>query len=143
MTRVDFYILSQTDNSAREWLACRLTEKAWRLGHRIYVHCDSETQGQQLDELLWSFRVDAFVPHSALASTLTTGNPEQVQVSWGADPGDHHDVLINLALTVPSFYSRFERVTELVCQQADVLAASRENWKFYQQRGYPLQSHRL
>lgn len=138
MTRVDFYILSQADSAAREWLACRLTEKAWRLGHRIYVHSDSDTQGQRVDELLWRFRVDAFVPHSAAAD-----RPGPVHVGWGADPGDHHDVLINLALTVPAFYSRFERVTELVCQQAEVLAASRENWKFYQQRGYPLQSHRL
>jgi len=133
MTKVDFYILSQEPESAREHLACRLTEKAWRLGHRIYLHTANEDQCQRVDEQLWHFRPDAFVAHPHAA----------IQLGWEGDPVEHHDVLINLALTVPAFFSRFERITELVCQQAHILAASRENWKFYQHRGYPLQSHRL
>lgn len=133
MTKVDFYILSEEAQSAREVLACRLTEKAWRLGHRIYLHMASEVQCQRVDELLWHFRPDAFLPHP---------HPS-IHLGWEEDPIEHHDVLINLALSVPAFFSRFERVTELVCQHSPILTASRENWKFYQQRGYPLQSHRL
>ena len=36
MTKVDFYILPSADPSARLDFACKLTEKAWRMGHRIY-----------------------------------------------------------------------------------------------------------
>lgn len=133
MTKVDFYILPQDSETARELLACRLVEKAWRLGRRIYLHTSSAEQCQRMDQQLWQFRPDAFLPHPH----------HSIQLGWEGDPVEHHDVLINLALTVPVFYSRFERITELVCQQASILAASRENWKFYQQRGYPLQSHRL
>ena len=39
MTKVDFYILPSADPSARLDFACKLTEKAWRMGHRIYLHC--------------------------------------------------------------------------------------------------------
>ena len=142
MTKVDFYILPQASESARELLACRLTEKAWKLGHRVYLHTCNASQCQQMDEQLWQFRPDAFLPHGEISAGAA--NPcHRIQLGWGDDPGDHHDVLINLAFTVPTFFSRFERVTELVCQQANILAASRENWKFYQHRGYPLQSHRL
>jgi len=133
MTKVDFYILSQASETARELLACRLTEKAWRLGHRIYLHTTDAPQCQRLDEQLWHFRPDAFIAHP---------HPS-IHLGWQGDPVEHHDVLINLSLQVPAFFSRFERITELVCQHAPILAASRENWKFYQQRGYPLQSHRL
>lgn len=133
MTKVDFYILSQEPESARLILACRLTEKAWRLDHSIYLHTRDEAHCQQAEEQLWRFSADAFLPRP---------HP-RLQVGYGDNPGEHQGVLINIALKVPAFFSRFERVAELVCQQADVLAASRENWKFYQHRGYPLQSHRL
>ena len=138
MTKIDFYILPTAGESAREQLACRLAEKAWRLGHRVYIHTDHESQGRRLEQLLWNFRPDAFVPHECGCA-----NPAPVCIAWGADPGDHHEVLILLGRQRPDFFSRFERLTEIVCQAADSLAASRESWKFYQQRGYPLQSHRL
>ena len=39
MTKVDFYILPSADPAARLDFACKLTDKAWRMGHRIYLHC--------------------------------------------------------------------------------------------------------
>lgn len=142
MTRVDFYILPDPSVEARERLACRLVEKAWRLGHWVYVHLESDAQGNRLSEQLWSFRPEAFIPHSH-TTALNTGERARIQLGWGPDPGEHHDLLINLTLAVPLFHGRFERASELVCQDPAVLAASRENWKYYQQRGYPLQSHKL
>ena len=38
MTRIDFYILRSADIRNRQLLACRLTEKAYRLGHTVYPH---------------------------------------------------------------------------------------------------------
>ena len=52
MTRVDFYVAS--DEAAR--VACRLAEKAWKLGHKVYVHASDPTEAQKLDELRWTFR---------------------------------------------------------------------------------------
>jgi hypothetical protein len=39
MSKVDFYILPTDSLSARLDFACKLCEKAWRLGHRVYLHC--------------------------------------------------------------------------------------------------------
>ena len=44
MTKVDFYILPSADPSARLDFACKLTDKAWRMGHRIYLHCSDAAQ---------------------------------------------------------------------------------------------------
>ena len=41
MTRIDFYIVQHSEPSSRERFACRLAEKAYRLGHRIYIHTDT------------------------------------------------------------------------------------------------------
>ncbi len=139
MTRVDFYILPLSDEAQRLQFACKLTEKAWNLGHRVLLYADSEAQANALDQLLWQTRPESFLPHNNAADK----QPAPIEISCEDDPGDHHDVLINLALEIPGFFSRFERVSEIVCQEPQQLTASRERWKFYQDRGYPLKSHKL
>jgi DNA polymerase III subunit chi len=52
-------------------------------------------------------------------------------------------VLINLGAEVPQFFGRFERVAELVDQRPELLAQSRERFRFYRERGYELNTHQL
>ena len=77
LTKVDFYILPSADPAARLDFACKLTDKAWRLGHRVYLHCSDAAQRQDLDERLWCFKGESFVPHSSIfliaATALYTG----------------------------------------------------------------------
>jgi DNA polymerase III subunit chi len=145
MTQIDFYILPQSEREARFAFACRLIEKAHALGHRIYVHAETETDVQALDELLWSYRPASFLPHAVLSHTREgSGEGEarpNIEIGSGDDAGDHHDVLINLALKVPPFHSRFTRVTEIVVQDEQVLQATRASWKFYSEHGFPMQRH--
>ena len=63
MTKVDFYLLGEGADS-RERIACRLAEKAWRLGNRVYVLAPDQAAAQALDELLWTFSQGSFVPHA-------------------------------------------------------------------------------
>jgi DNA polymerase-3 subunit chi len=51
--------------------------------------------------------------------------------------------LINLQLGIPDFFSRFQRVAEVVTQEPASLSALRESWKFYKERGYQLEKHDL
>ena len=51
------------------------------------------------------------------------------------------DVLINLSSEVPLFFSRFERVTEIIGLLDK--ASGRERFRFYRDRGYPLKSHTI
>ncbi len=141
MTRVDFYILATTDIVSCERFACRLTEKAFRAGHRIYLNGESPQQVEQLDQLLWTFRPGSFVPHRCASA----GN-EEVPVLIGCgeeEPGEVADLLINLAEETPSFFSRFRRVAEIVSQDPDRRARGRQRYRFYQERGYPLAHHNI
>ena len=52
-------------------------------------------------------------------------------------------MLINLHPSPPPFFSRFERLVEIVGAGADDIAAGRERWRFYKERGYALRSHNL
>jgi DNA polymerase-3 subunit chi len=139
VTEVDFYILEATSADARPAFACRLTDKAFRQGRRVYIHTQDPASARQLDQLLWDFRPQSFLPH-CLADTDAD---EPIVIGCGDNPGDHTDVLINLALQVPDFVGRFERVTEVVTQAPDIREPLRQSARYYKDRGYPVKFNKL
>jgi DNA polymerase-3 subunit chi len=139
VTRVGFYVVQAAEPGKRLQVAARLADKAFGQGHRIYINAESREQASALDELLWSFRPSSFLPH-ALAGE-EDGHP--IAIGWGQDPGNHNDLLINLRLDIPPFFSRFQRVAEVVTQDEASLAALRKSWLFYKERGYQMEKHDL
>jgi DNA polymerase-3 subunit chi len=141
VTRVDFYILEDTSPGAGPLFACRLTEKAMKQGHCIYINTASDQQLRQLDDQLWSFRAGSFLPHTVYNPGATQAEP--VLLGHATEPDGPDDVLVNLAPDVPLFFSRFKRVVELVCGDENQRAAARERYGFYRDRGYTLNTHRI
>lgn len=138
MTRVGFYVVSDGRAERRLTIAARLANKAFLRGHRIFVHCADEAQARRVDELLWRYPPESFLPHALHGAT-----EEAVLIGWGQDPDAHDDLLINLALEPPPFFPRFERVAEVVSQDQESLTALRAAWNFYKRRGYALEKHDL
>ncbi|MDQ2077241.1 DNA polymerase III subunit chi [Marinimicrobium sp. ABcell2] len=141
MTEVSFYILQDSEAQARWQFACRLVEKAQRLGHEVLVVVDSAAEADYLDELLWSFNPESFVPHRRIDAQDQPAAP--VEITANGDCGDHHDVLVNLSQRVPEHFSRFQRLSEVVIQEPQVLQCTREHFSFYKSRGYPIQSRNI
>ncbi|MDH3491877.1 MAG: DNA polymerase III subunit chi, partial [Gammaproteobacteria bacterium] len=75
MARVDFYVLERADERARQMLACKLAEKAYRLENTVYIHAKSRDDAEHLDALLWTFRDGSFVPHGL------SGSNDEAEVS--------------------------------------------------------------
>ena len=136
MTQVDFYVLS---NRNRLYFICQLAEKVFGLGHRIFIHTESEQQAHALDDLLWTFRDRCFLPHC-----LDGADPEAaIHIGAGREPVGEFQVLVNLGNDVPAFFSRFERVAEVIDNDDQVRTHGRERFRFYKDRGYPLETHTL
>lgn len=138
MTQIDFYILHE---GSRERIACRLIEKIYSQGKRIYVHTESEQQATQLDELLWTFRDGSFIPHERYQPGNATESP--IQIGTHQAPETDSEVLINLTADVPLFFSHFLRVAELVAPNDTDRAQGRARFRFYRDRGYSLNTHDL
>lgn len=137
MSRVDFYVL---DGGQPESFACRLAEKISLLGHRISVLTGSDDSARRLDELMWTFRQDSFVPH-ALADAATSGDP--VVIHGAAEPQAEIDVLINLTQTIPGCASRSARILEVVGPDASVKAAARQRFRQYKEWDFEVQHHQV
>ena len=54
MTRVDFYVFESGNEDSFARFICRLTEKAWRKGNRIFMHCPDRHVATRFDDLLWT-----------------------------------------------------------------------------------------
>ena len=142
MSRVDFYILTQAEERARQVFACKLAEKAWRLNHSVYIHTKDRGDAERLDELLWTFRDGSFVPHGLGDSQDgTEGSP----IVIGCSTGDiaTRDLLINLGDEIPSFAEGFPRIAELVSSDADSRQMSRKRYASYRDGGHELNTHKL
>ena len=137
MTRADFYVLAGQAQHDQWHFACRLVEQVSQKGHRVLMQVGNEAEAKALDEMLWEFRPDAFVPH-ALLSAKDAPVDCPVSIGWHQEPGHHHDVIINLCQELPPFFSRFERLVEIVVQNDTVLDYTRQHFRYLKDRGYPV-----
>jgi DNA polymerase-3 subunit chi len=146
VTQVDFYILDSDSDDARLHLACKIVDKATQLDHHVFIHSTSDDEARQLDELLWTFSQGSFIPHRIVRGDAAAAEPAVEPVLIGVNqppaPG-RWDVLINLASDVPEFFSRYERVAEVVDANAARREQSRERYRFYRDRGYKLNTHQV
>jgi DNA polymerase-3 subunit chi len=137
VTRVGFYVVQAADQAQRLQVAVRLADKAFQQGHNIFINAVDEDQARTLDQLLWSFRPASFLPHGLHGEEQS----DTIAIGWGQEPAGHNDLLINLQLEIPGFFSRFRRVAEVVTQDPESLQALRRSWTFYKARGYQLEKH--
>jgi len=141
MTQVDFYILKDNSERAQNLLTCRLSEKAYKQGRQVFINTDTSEQLKQLDDMLWTFTTNSFLPHGRYEEDSDSTHP--VLLGHAVEPEGPSDVLVNLSSDVPVFFSRFNRVAELVGGDEAQRQAARERYRFYQDRGYTLNTHNL
>lgn len=137
MTRIDFY--THAENKLQT--ACHLCVKAVGQGLRLFVYAPDAACARELDRLLWTTPAIGFVPHCGPDSALAAVTP--VIISDRSDALPHDEVLLNLHSEVPPFFSRFQRLIEIVgIDEADRQPA-RARYRFYRDRGYELRDHNL
>lgn len=136
-TQVDFYILAQPGQ--RALFACRLAEKIYHLGKRVYIHTADEHHGQKLDNLLWTFQTGSFVPHEYYQAGKTAQSP--VVIGHQEQPNVNADVLINISDEMPMFYTDMARVAEIIDGEEVVKLKGRDRFRRYRECGCTMLSH--
>ena len=138
MARADFYLIQKARFREEPLLlVCELARKAFDANLPTLVLARDAGQAEQLDDLLWSFDEDAYIPHQLagddedeLAPVLIAG--PDVDTPMRA-------LVINLRdAAVPG---NVERVLEVVPADDGARGPLRERWKQYQVRGFDLKKH--
>ncbi len=141
MARVDFYVLSQSSEKARQHFAWKLAEKAYRLDNTVHILASSRADVERLDELLWTFRDGSFVPHHVVGDPASVESP--ISIGCDTDAVEPRDLLINLCDEIPPVAASFPRVAELVTSDQDCKQRSRKRYASYREQGHDINTHKL
>lgn len=111
---------------------------ASRAGNQVLVYVPVSNLREQLDRLLWTQPPTGFTPHCRAEDKLATETPIVLAAELGHPA---HDIcLLNLSDEIPPGFSRFQHLIEIVSvADADRLPA-RERFRYYRERGYPLEA---
>ncbi len=137
MTAVRFYV----NLPDRLGYACRMLRKAQAMGSAVVVTGDDEDL-QALDQALWTFSAQDFVPHARVGAV-----PPEVMshssIVLSTDPlaTPSRGLLVNLGAQVPAGFEQFERLFELVPEDEYLVQAGRERWRHYKAQGHPVEKH--
>ena len=137
MTTIDFY----THVADRLEVAARLVAKAYQQHGCVRVLTPDPVATEALDRALWLRPPTAFLPHCRVDSALAAETP--IWIDHAAEHPGPAVVLINLHPDPPSFFSRFERLAEIVGLDEADAAAGRDRYRYYRERGYELRTHSL
>jgi DNA polymerase III subunit chi len=135
MTEIVFYF-HVTD---RLRCAARLAAQAYRQERTVRVLTRDAAMTSAFGKLLWTVDPTGFFPHCGVAHRLAAETPIIVDDLLEHEGGA--DVLINLHCAPPPFFSRFEKMAEIVSDDGEEVQAGRDRWRFYTTRGYPMQKY--
>ena len=141
MAQVDFYVLGEPGDDSMLRVACRLTEKAWQQGMSVFVLADDERMAERMDDALWTFRQEGFVPHERWTGTGAPGAP--VLIACDTDAPALPDVLVNLGATPPDWHGQCQRVAEVVGGDPERKASGRKRYREYRDAGFELRTHEV
>lgn len=140
--RADFYLIQKPRFREEPLLlVCELARKAHDAGLPCIVLARDQAQAERLDDLLWSFDPDAFVPHQIMDPDMDEGDDEEAAVLI-ATP--EHDVALRalvINLRDAAVEGAFDRVLEVVPADDAARGPLRERWVQYKARGFALKKH--
>ena len=135
-----FHILAQNTHAARNLHAAKLVDKAWQQGDRVCVLCDTEEQALELDDLLWNFTPEAFIPHS-IAKAATTPCSDPVGILLYPPAAVDWDTVIVLSSSLPEDADQYRRLALVAHNDPAVLNQARGHYKQLRTLGIEARVH--
>ena len=137
MTEVLFY--THVDNKLQT--ACQLSAKALSRQMKVLILTSTAELTDRISKMLWTAPSIGFYPHCRAGDRLAPVTP--IIVDHLSETLVHHEVLINLSEETPAFFSRFQRLVEIVSNEQADREAARARFRFYRDRGYEIRTHPL
>jgi DNA polymerase III subunit chi len=135
MAKVDFYVINDATPDAHLRCVCRIADKAYDQGLRIFIRTDANEVAMRIDDLLWSTGERSFLPHEIV--TANSPSHPRIAALIGNEPAPtaYRDVLINLGSNLPSNPSDYQRIVEIVPGDDELKRQARVRFKAYRDLG--------
>ena len=140
MPRADFYLIDKPKYREQPLrVVCVLAKRAYAAEIPTLILARTLDEAEALDDLLWSFEPDAFIPHQIAGDEEDDYTAVLIALP-GAQVADR-PLLINLREEcAPGSY---ETVKEVVAADPAERDGSRKRWAEYRKRGFEVQKFDL
>ena len=134
MPRADFYLIDKPRFREQPLLlVCELAKRGYAANLSILVLARDTAQAEAIDDLMWSFDPDEYLPHQI--AELDEGDDDTpILISTPEMDIPTRALLINLRDAAPA--GNFDRVLEVVPADPSARGPLRERWKHYQALGF-------
>lgn len=138
-----FYLLPQEPQKKHntfnyvENLIFNITIKKWRSGKTILITCDDKYQAKKIDELLWTFDKNTFLPHNLFTNNI---RHTPVIIYWPEFYSKNitKDILINLMKKNMDFFFNFNEIIDFVPFSENLKKLARNRYLSYKRIGFQL-----
>lgn len=137
--RADFYLIAKPrflEEPLR--LVCELARKAYDGNHWTLILARDAGQAEALDELLWAFDEEAYIPHQ-IAGTDEEDDLTPVLIATPDVDAPARALVINLR--DDAYTGACDRVLEVVPADPAARDPLRERWKQYKARGFDVNKY--
>mgnify|MGYP003462525407 CR=1 FL=1 len=139
MPRADFYLIDKPRFREQPLLlVCELAKRGFAANLPILVLARDAAQAEAVDDLLWSFDPDEYLPHQ-IAGMDEGDDDTPILVATPQMDVPSRALLINLRDAAPA--GSFQRVLEVVPADPAARGPLRERWKHYQALGFEVKKH--
>ena len=139
MPRADFYLIDKPRFREQPLLlVCELSKRGYAANLSILVLARDAAQAEAIDDLMWSFDPDEYLPHQ-IAGMDEGDDDTPILIATPDMDIPARPMLINLRDGAPN--GSFDRVLEVVPADPAARAPLRERWKHYQSLGFEVNKH--
>jgi len=139
MPRADFYLIAKPRFLTEPLkLVCELARKAYDSNQSTLILARDQAQAEELDDLLWSFDADAYIPHQIAGSDE---DDEETPVLLATPDSDTPSRPLVINLRDAAWQGACERVLEVVPADPAAREPLRERWKQYKAMGLELNKY--
>lgn len=136
MPRADFYLIAKPRFAQQPLqLVCELARKAYRSGQPTLILARDPAQAEELDDLLWSFDPDDYLPHQ-IAGQDEDEDETPIVIAPPELDVPARPLVINLRDA--AFEGPCERILEVVPADPAAREPLRERWRRYKALGHAL-----
>ena len=139
MPRADFYLIDKPRFREQPLLlVCELAKRGYAANLSILVLARDTAQAEAIDDLMWSFDPDEYLPHQ-IAGMDEGDDDTPILIATPDMDIPARPMLINLRDGAPN--GSFDRVLEVVPADPAARGPLRERWKHYQSLGFEVNKH--
>ena len=139
MPRADFYLIDKPRFREQPLLlVCELAKRGYAANLSILVLARDTAQAEAIDDLMWSFDPDEYLPHQ-IAGMDEGDDDTPILIATPDMDIPARPMLINLRDGAPN--GSFDRVLEVVPADPSARGPLRERWKHYQALGFEVNKH--